>query len=73
MSITVNPFKFQTVEILEMSKNGGDVHAGESPIAGTNVHLNKKIVKFGTAIKDDIPFKAQQSESMAGRAIFAKC
>ncbi|KAH0833168.1 hypothetical protein J3R83DRAFT_12195 [Lanmaoa asiatica] len=50
MSITVNPFKFQTAKTFDKSKNDRDVHASECPIADTNMHLNTKIVKFGPKV-----------------------
>lgn len=69
MSVTVNPFKFQTAKIFDKNKNDQDVHASECPITGTDMHLNQKIVKFGAAIVDDIPFKAKRSESRVSRTI----
>jgi hypothetical protein len=63
---SVNPFKFQTEKIFEDDR---DVHAGECPIADINMHLNKKAVKFGTPIPDDIPSEAKRSESTASRVI----
>lgn len=65
---SVNPFKFQTAN-LKIFEDDRDMHAGECPIARINMHLNKKIVEFGTAITNDISSEAKQSESMASRAI----
>ena len=70
---SVGPFKLQTAKIFDKSEDDRDVRAGECPISGLDMHLGKKVVKFGTAVADDILSGAKRSESTVSRAISENC
>ena len=66
---SASPFQFQSAKFFGRSEVDRGVHTGEYPIAGIDIHIDMKIVEFGTAVTDDIPLTAKRPENTASRAI----